>query len=494
MFNNKSVSKETTRKLSALECVCTNVMIADADHNIVFMNEGVMQLMKGAEKEIQRDLPNFSAAKLVGSNIDVFHKNPAHQRGMLEHLKSTYKTTIKVGGRLFDLIATPIIDPQNNNRIGTVVEWSDAAFRLLNREYEAGFAAIGKSQAVISFNMDGTIIEANENFLGCLGYSLNEVQGKYHSMFVEPAHANGSEYKEFWAKLKRGEFIAADFKRIGKGGKVVWVNASYNPILDEKGIAYKVVKYATDITEQVDRNALVKRIVTDNMGAVEEAVLKANEAATTAASSAQQATQNVQSVAAAAEEMSASVKEIASNMSKSKAAVDQVVEKAESADTASKRLTTAAASMGGIVELIRSIAGQINLLALNATIEAARAGDAGKGFAVVASEVKELATQTTKATEQISQEIDSMCTVSDDVAAALASIKQSISDVSEYVAGVASAIEEQSSVTMEISSSMQMASEGMDNINENFSNIVNSTQEASKAAMEVKEAAQVLAD
>src|SRR3981081_4730622 len=119
----------------------------------------------------------------------------------------------------------------------------------------AALAAIRKSQAVIEFNMDGTIITANENFLKTLGYSLGEIQGKHHSMFVEPAMRDSAAYREFWASLNRGEYQATEYKRIGKGGKEAWILASYNPILDEKGKTFKVVKSATDVTQQKLRPA-----------------------------------------------------------------------------------------------------------------------------------------------------------------------------------------------------------------------------------------------
>ena len=130
-------------------------------------------------------------------------------------------------------------------------------------------AAIGKSQAVIEFDLDGTIRTANDNFLKALGYSLKEIQGQHHRMFCEPAFAQSPAYQEFWAKLGRGEYQAAEYKRLAKGGKEVWIQASYNPILDESGKPYKVVKYATDVTRQVnERNEAVKlRGVVDNSDA-----------------------------------------------------------------------------------------------------------------------------------------------------------------------------------------------------------------------------------
>ena len=122
------------------------------------------------------------------------------------------------------------------------------------RELEAMLQAIGKSQAVIEFNLDGTIITANENFLKTMGYALEEIKGKHHGMFVEPSYRESAEYKAFWAALGRGEYQAAVFKRIGKGGKEVFIQASYNPILDRSGKPFKVVKFATDVTNEMLRN------------------------------------------------------------------------------------------------------------------------------------------------------------------------------------------------------------------------------------------------
>ncbi|HVQ73816.1 MAG TPA: PAS domain-containing protein, partial [Bradyrhizobium sp.] len=110
--------------------------------------------------------------------------------------------------------------------------------------------AISRSQAVIEFGMDGTILTANDNFLKTLGYSLGEIQGKHHSMFVDPSQRDGAAYRDFWAALRRGEYQAAEYKRIGKGGKEVWIQATYNPVLDGSGKPVKVVKFATDITAQ----------------------------------------------------------------------------------------------------------------------------------------------------------------------------------------------------------------------------------------------------
>jgi methyl-accepting chemotaxis protein len=252
MFRRKSNSDSSA--LIATKAISANVMIADPDLNIVYMNDAVKSLLREAEADLKKDLPKFSVDTLIGTNIDVFHKNPSHQRQMLQSLGSVHRATIKIGKWSFDLVATPL-KMADGSRAGTVVEWADASIRLQNLDYAGQVAAANRSQAVIEFKLDGTIVNANENFLKTLGYSLGEIQGKHHSMFVEPKERDGAAYREFWAALNRGEYQAAEYKRIAKGGKEIWIQASYNPVFDEKGKPFKVVKFATDVTEQKLRNA-----------------------------------------------------------------------------------------------------------------------------------------------------------------------------------------------------------------------------------------------
>ncbi|PDT88583.1 histidine kinase [Bradyrhizobium sp. Y36] len=252
MFKRKSNSDALT--LMAAKVVSANLMVADNDLNIVYMNNAVTELLRAAEADLKKELPHFNVNTLVGTNIDVFHKNPKHQRQMLASLNAVHRATIQIGEHKFDLVATPV-KGEDGSRAGVVVEWSDASIRLQNLDFGAQVAAANRSQAVIEFNMDGTIINANANFLGALGYSLGEIKGKHHSIFVEPSERDSAAYGEFWAALNRGEYQAAEYKRIGKGGKEVWIQASYNPVFDEKGKPFKVVKFAIDVTAQKLKNA-----------------------------------------------------------------------------------------------------------------------------------------------------------------------------------------------------------------------------------------------
>jgi len=157
------------------------------------------------------------------------------------------------GGREIWIQASynPVFD--SNGRPYKVVKFATdiTAQKFQAADFAGQLAAINKSQAVIEFDLEGRILAANENFLAAMGYALEEVRGQHHSMFAEPEHRQSAEYRAFWAKLGRGEYDAGQYKRLGKGGREVWIQASYNPIYDMNGRPFKVVKYATDITAQV---------------------------------------------------------------------------------------------------------------------------------------------------------------------------------------------------------------------------------------------------
>ena len=354
-------------------------------------------------------------------------------------------------------------------------------------------AAIDKAQGVIAFDLDGTILDANANFLAVVGYAVDEVRGRHHGMFVEPAYKASTDYAAFWAALKRGEYQAAQYKRIAKGGREVWIQATYNPIFDASQRPYKVVKFATDITEQVMLLANLRRLIERNFSEIDRAIGRSTEDSGAAFSAAETTAGNVRMMAAAAEELAASVAEVSHGMGQSRAATDGAFERVQAAGAFTRRLSEAAGSMNGIVGLIQSIAAQINLLALNATIEAARAGAAGRGFAVVASEVKNLASQAARATEQIGAEINGVQALSGEVVDALGSIASSVDIMRDNVVATATAVEEQSVVTRELSQSMQEAAQAVAAITGNISAIASSVVEVSTAVTTTREAARVLA-
>jgi methyl-accepting chemotaxis protein len=238
-----------------------------------------------------------------------------------------------------------------------------------SREHEHLIEALQRSTAVIEFDLNGNVLIANNRFLESMGYTLAQLTGKHHSIFCEPAEAQSAEYQTFWEKLRRGEYVVDRFKRVDSRGHSVWLEASYNPITDSHDRLYKVVKFATVITEQVER---------------EEAVAEAAKIAYTIS----------QHTDAAARKGSTVVSETVDVMRALATQMELAVDGIGALDKQSQVI-------GSIISAISSIADQTNLLALNAAIEAARAGEQGRGFAVVADEVRQLASRTSKATAEI---------------------------------------------------------------------------------------------
>ena len=314
--------------------------------------------------------------------------------------------------------------------------------------------ALNRSQAVIEFEMDGTIITANDNFLSVMGYSLEEIQGKHHSMFADPEFAASQDYRDFWAALNEGTFQAAQYKRFGKGGKEVWIEASYNPILDPDGRPLKVVKFAVDLTPRKEENRQLADDFQQNVQKLVQAVsASATQMETTAqglTAASQETDSQANSVAAATEELTMSVREIMSQIERSSETIQTAVDDAKKSEQLVAGLVEAAGRVGEVTSLISDIADQTNLLALNATIEAARAGEAGKGFAIVAQEVKALASQTAKATEEIDAQTKNIQETSNTTADGINGIIDVINRISEMSNAISSSVGEQSQATNEV--------------------------------------------
>ena len=236
----------------AIEGITSAVMCVDRELKITYLNRATDQLMRRHAAVFKTAFAGFDPDRLLGTCIDIFHKNPAHQRALLADPNNLpHVATIRVGPMAFR-INVSAVRGRDGSYIGSTLEWLDVtelrAKEAENADYAALSSAINKSQAVVQFAMDGTVMSANDNFLRTLGYQLDEIAGKHHALFVDPAHVRSDEYRQFWQRLNEGRHDTGEYKRIGKGGKEVWLRASYNPILDAAGKPIKVVKYATDVT------------------------------------------------------------------------------------------------------------------------------------------------------------------------------------------------------------------------------------------------------
>ena len=720
------------------------MMAVLGDGTIFYANRKAQELLRQLQSVL-----GFGPQELVGGPVRrLFRALPEID---LPPSRSMQPRTVKAraGSEMLEIEMTPIADAKGDVA-GELWLWELTTDRLQAEELRidsAGqIAAISKSNAVISFNLDGTIIDANDNFLSAVGYHLEEVRGKHHGLFVDDEYRRSPEYREFWGKLNRGEYVTGEFRRLGKGGREIWIQASYNPILDLSGKPFKVVKYASDITAQVksrqemiglksvlenlpfnviladtslritylnpssvkqlsalekflpikvrdivgqsidifhknpahQRNLLgdtgnlphraqikvgpetldllvspvrddkgnylgpmvtweviteklriqnemvrvqnmmdqmsinimlanrdlelvymnpasvntlrkiqhllpipvdqmigrkidifhkqpemqrrllsdprnlphnakirlgtetldlrvaaildkdgnyvgpmvswavvtemvkladdfessIKSVVTSvtagatqvqgnsrNMAATAEET--ARQAQVVAAAS-EEATKNVETVSSAAEELSASIAEIARHVQDASRMTQQAVQEANKTNLTIKDLGESSNQIGQVIKVITSIAQQTNLLALNATIEAARAGEAGKGFAVVANEVKELARQTAKATEEISQKIGAIQSATGVAITAIGSIGDSIGRINEISTTIASAVEEQTAATNEISRNVSEAAKGTAEVSNNITGVSGAAEEGGRAAAEMLDASENL--
>ncbi len=489
-------------------------------------------------------------------------------------------------------------------------------------------AALSKAQAVIEFNLDGSIVSANDNFLKVLGYRIEEIRSKHHSMFCDPAYTASSDYRNFWSSLNRGDFQTGLFRRINKSGESVYIQASYIPVFNLDNRPFKVVKYAVDVTaetiKKMEQEATVDRIqsmmdnmpinvlmadldfkviymnprsretlntiekdlptavdkiigqsidifhrnpsiqrkilgddrnlphrakivlgkntldllvsatydsnkkyigpmvtwelitarmeLVSNIGEASQKLAAAsaelNATATQMSGNAERSTSLANSTAAASEEVSQGVRTVATNTEEMSAAIKEIARNAAEASITSAealsqakqtsaticKLGVSSQEIGNVIKVISSIAQQTNLLALNATIEAARAGDAGRGFAVVANEVKELAKQTAKATEEITNKITGIQRDSQSSVDAVTIIAQTIEKLNGIASAIAASVEEQSATTNEVARVVQESARGVLSISENVKYVSTSAQETFTGSNQVLTAAKSLSE
>jgi len=418
-----AAANENLRIRAALEGVTSNVMIADADNIVMFMNKAVEGMLSRAESDLRKVLPNFETRKVVGSNIDIFHKNPSHQKNMLSALRDTHRTQITVGNRIFALIATPVVDSQGR-RSGTVVEWND---RTLEVATEKEIDAVVRAASMGDFS-SRLVLEGKEAFFKTLAVGVNEL--------METSEQGLNDVAALLAAFAEG-------------------NLAYRIDRNYEGLFGKVKESGNQTAEQLSR------VLGEVRAAADALTGAANQVSATAQSLSQSASEQASSVeetTASIDMMSASITQNSDNAKVTDSMATKASKEAGEGGQAVTQTVAAMKQIAAKISIVDDIAYQTNLLALNAAIEAARAGEHGKGFAVVAAEVRKLAERSQEAAKEIGDLAGNSVSTAERAGKLLDEIVPSIQRTSELVHEISAASAEQSQSVTQIGGAMSQLS------------------------------------
>jgi len=507
------------------------VSFADKKGDILSINDKYLEVSKYSTEELlgsphsitrHPDMPKETFKKLWGTI----------GRGQL--FRGVIKNRAKDGTPYYvDAVIAPIIGKNGKPEKYLGVRYDITQTEIERQNMRGIVDALDKSQAVIEFDLKGNVLHANELFCSAMGYTLDEIKGAHHGMFVDPVYRSSPDYRAFWEKLGRGEYDAGQYKRFGKGGRELWIQASYNPIKDEMGRTFKVIKYATDITEQKQAVNEVQRVLSalsqgnltekmvgqysgdfgrmrDDANAtvdqLTQIITQIKAATDTINTASKEISSGNTDLSARTEQQAASLEETASSMEELTSTVKQNAENAKQANqlamgasevarkggsVVSEVVTTMSAinesskKIVDIISVIDGIAFQTNILALNAAVEAARAGEQGRGFAVVAAEVRSLAQRSAGAAKEIK-------TLIGDSVEKVGNGSKLVEQAGKTMEEIVTSVKRVTDIMAEISAASQEQSQGIEQVNQTITQMDEVTQQNAALVEEASAAARSL--